>query len=293
MSRNNFFITLPSNSSMEYYPDNTLAKYTTKLHQHVSLDTDNWEVALVEIQYPTLFESLDDNENNMWIQYSARNNSGTLEMKQFVLPKGIYDNEETLAEKLNRELKNIEVKFHKSKNRFIFQYIESFVESVLLSNHMGQLLGFCLPEMRKNDWQLQLPVEATNFSIITNQVNHKNVTLANTVIEDTVMIAEAPYPPKLTHCLPTHMYIYTDIIEPNLVGDCVAPLLRIIKVEKQNTDTNISVSFSNPYFLPVMKRDFDTIEINIRDDEGQLIPFVSGKLNVRLHFRRVKNEFSN
>jgi len=36
MSR--FYITLPSNSSMEYYPENTVACYTTKLASTVELE---------------------------------------------------------------------------------------------------------------------------------------------------------------------------------------------------------------------------------------------------------------
>ena len=32
-----FYLTLPSNSSMNYYPDNTLAHYTTALAQDVDL----------------------------------------------------------------------------------------------------------------------------------------------------------------------------------------------------------------------------------------------------------------
>ena len=46
-----FYLTLPSNSSMNYYPKNTLTRYTTKLVNAISLSGD-WEVGLVEIQYP-------------------------------------------------------------------------------------------------------------------------------------------------------------------------------------------------------------------------------------------------
>ena len=45
---NRFYMTLPSNSSMQYYPDNTAARYTTKLTSPIELEGD-WEVGLVEI----------------------------------------------------------------------------------------------------------------------------------------------------------------------------------------------------------------------------------------------------
>ena len=41
-----FYLTLPSNSSTEYFPANTLTNFKTKLTQPVELAGD-WEVALV------------------------------------------------------------------------------------------------------------------------------------------------------------------------------------------------------------------------------------------------------
>ena len=46
-----FYLTLPSNSSMNYYPTNTLTRFTTRLQQTVSL-SDEWEVGLAEISFP-------------------------------------------------------------------------------------------------------------------------------------------------------------------------------------------------------------------------------------------------
>jgi hypothetical protein len=46
-----FYITLPSNSSFEYYPENTLNNYTTKLHSTLRLE-GNYEVGLDEMSYP-------------------------------------------------------------------------------------------------------------------------------------------------------------------------------------------------------------------------------------------------
>jgi len=46
-----FYLTLPSISSMNYYSNNTLTTYTTKLPQPLELE-GSWEVVLAEIQYP-------------------------------------------------------------------------------------------------------------------------------------------------------------------------------------------------------------------------------------------------
>ena len=55
MSR--FYVTLPSNSSSEYYPNNTVAHYTTKLANKIELDGD-WEVGLAEILMPSMVDNV-------------------------------------------------------------------------------------------------------------------------------------------------------------------------------------------------------------------------------------------
>ena len=47
-----FYLTLPSNSSAAFFPDNTLTHYFTKLPHAIDLKGGEWEVGLVEIQYP-------------------------------------------------------------------------------------------------------------------------------------------------------------------------------------------------------------------------------------------------
>ena len=58
MSR--FYLTLPSNSSMNYYPENTVARYTTKLANTIELEGD-WEVGLLEISTPQELVNVVDN----------------------------------------------------------------------------------------------------------------------------------------------------------------------------------------------------------------------------------------
>jgi len=55
MSR--FYVTLPSNSSMDYYPNNTVARFTTKPNSLIELEGD-WEVGLTEISFPSFVENV-------------------------------------------------------------------------------------------------------------------------------------------------------------------------------------------------------------------------------------------
>jgi len=86
------------------------------------------------------------------------------------------------------------------------------------------------------------------------------------------------------------IYVYCDVLENVPVGDSLAPLLRIVDVEGRNGGT-IHRTFVHPRYVPLQKKEFDSIEIDIRDDTGAPVPFESGKLVVTLHFKRVSNPY--
>ena len=51
MALSQFYVTLPSTSSAQYYPENKLSSYITRLNKPIRL-TGEWEVSLVEMNYP-------------------------------------------------------------------------------------------------------------------------------------------------------------------------------------------------------------------------------------------------
>ena len=86
------------------------------------------------------------------------------------------------------------------------------------------------------------------------------------------------------------MYVYCDIVEPQIVGDCLTPLLRVVNVEGSHDDVLVK-SFDFPHYVPVSKRELSTIEINIKDDANRFVGFRYGKVVVKLHFRKRKAVF--
>ena len=60
MKKNQFSIVLPSNSSMNVYPDNMTTHFSTYLPQQIDLDGE-WSVALAEIQIPTTMHHVKSN----------------------------------------------------------------------------------------------------------------------------------------------------------------------------------------------------------------------------------------
>ena len=86
------------------------------------------------------------------------------------------------------------------------------------------------------------------------------------------------------------LYVYTNVVESRVVGDTVAPLLTAVQLEGKHGDV-VSKSFDNVQYIPVLHKEFTTIEIDIRDDAGRRVPFERGRVTETLHFRRRKPSF--
>ena len=86
------------------------------------------------------------------------------------------------------------------------------------------------------------------------------------------------------------LFVYCDIMEDVVVGDVKAPLLQIVKINGKD-DKMISRIYQTVQFVSVQRRQFDTIEIDIRDDTGRRMPFQRKKVIVTLYFRLKKPSY--
>ena len=82
------------------------------------------------------------------------------------------------------------------------------------------------------------------------------------------------------------MFVYTDIIQPQFVGDTKAPLLRIIGITDIHHGKVQTITFHNVHYFPLANLSFDTVEILLKDHAGRNLPFASGTLTLTLHFKR-------
>ena len=83
-----FYMTLPSNSSTDVYPDNNPGHFYTKLPQTYFLS--GYEVGLAEIQFPNTYSNVKD---DLWIYYKHDYDVG---MDHYILPAGLYDSSTTI-----------------------------------------------------------------------------------------------------------------------------------------------------------------------------------------------------
>jgi hypothetical protein len=231
-----FYVTLPSDSSLRYFPDNKISHFTTQLPTPIVLNGE-WEVGLSEIIYPHSWNNV--NENNHLFRYEIGN--GKLNTR--VIPPGCYDAPD-IVKAVSKKL---------PENQFFLSYneitkrvkIQILKGAYLHLEGLSPLLGF--PSVK-----------------LTGVVR-------STFVAD-------------THSDFSFFYVYSDIVEPQVVGDIQAPLLRIVKVDGKNGEI-ISCHYDRPQYVPVIRQSFQTLDIELRLNSGDFVPFERGKVIVVLHFR--------
>lgn len=111
-----FFITLPSNASMDYFPRNTQSSYRTKLISPLLLNSGDWEVGLVQFFAPRNWFNVDDHNNDYTIYSDVEKNivkeSVDSEIMMTYDPaKSIVDNFYDLNQNLRNIVPGYEIQF--------------------------------------------------------------------------------------------------------------------------------------------------------------------------------------
>lgn len=89
--------------------------------------------------------------------------------------------------------------------------------------------------------------------------------------------------------IPDKMLIYCDIIEPQIIGDKCAKVLRTTIVTPSDGATPFFAmpcckEFTHLQYIPLQQKHFESISVDIRTTTGELMPFTYGTLSVKLHF---------
>jgi hypothetical protein len=85
------------------------------------------------------------------------------------------------------------------------------------------------------------------------------------------------------------LFVYCNIVKPSYVGNTYTQLLRLVEIpsDKKFGD-QVLIAYPNTYYIPLLTQEFETIEIDIKAETGETVPFEFGRSILTLHFRRVK-----
>ena len=245
MASDDFYLVLPSNASMTTHPNNTLAQYITNLPRRISLSGD-WECGLTEIHYP-----------HDW--YNVRNarltveHHGNMETDAY-FEDGYYGSAKTLVRALNDGVKGGSVKFsHDPVTQKVCVHMKGDTTFALYGD-LPDVLGF-----------------GRGDGVVIRTSNRKTVVQGHSIVD-------------LRRGFES-LYVYSSIVEPRIVGDKIAPLLRIVPITGRHGEM-VAARFDHVQYMPVLSREFEAVEIEIRDDTGRPVPFERGKVTMTLHLRR-------
>ena len=239
-----FYMTLPSNASMDVFPNNLVTHYFTKLPHPIDLE-GQWEVGLVSMSYPHNHYNIRRDEASI---VCVKN---TLPYS-FFLRSGYYHSLKALEVAIEGMTKMATLKFFHLEIDDITRKTTIIVErkdtEVILGKVLARILGFG---------------EQVTF---------------------THGIYLSPMQVDLNRGF-NYIFVYSDIVESSVVGNTSAPLLRIFPISGKSGDL-ITKEVQNIHYKPVQKSQFDTIEILLKNENGENIPFEGGKSVVTLHFRK-------
>ena len=247
------YIRLPSNSSHDYYPDNTTSSFTTKLPDELNL-IGRWEVGLKEIQYPISWYNIEESIGNFTIN---TRNIGNIENEHktiynMQLPAGYYSSLTKLAEKITEKCtwnlpqqlrRYLVMTFDVITGKFTTRLM--FGAEITFHKELAKMMG-----MKRRI-----------------QISHMSRGICD--------IHRGIY----------SLYVYCDICKENIIGDSKVPLLQIIPIKGEHGDY-ICERYNFPTYIPLQRNNISDIKINIMDDTGRHIPFRASKLMVTLSSRK-------
>ena len=222
-----FFLTLPSNTN----PENRTNSYSIRLPKKIKLD-GQWEVALAEIQYPYSWNNItgrlqpDDSTDN-WVEIIFKNGY----QANFFIPPGYYSTAEKLIKgiafgqnKLSKQLKRKVAQWQKRKSAEKYFKLKSSLQ----------------PGQHKDVFQFAFKYDETlkriQFKCSPDHI--QSVKIASKLqymlgfdrnYFDRVTKIWAKYIPDLRNGFYS-LYVYCNVVEPQLVGNTVATLLRTVHI---------------------------------------------------------------
>lgn len=191
-SISDFFITLPSNASMDYFPNNTQSSYRTKLISPLSLSGGDWEVGLAQFFAPRNWFNVDDHNNDYTIYRDIEKNvvkeSVDYEIMMIYDPaKSIVDNFYDLNQNIQKHISEHQIQFAPDEDgAHIEIHIPEGIEIHFLKETSSKLLYMLyLPNedyVVKQSTRMKLRSSTESFEQMFKVVNKNPINISQHII---------------------------------------------------------------------------------------------------------------
>ena len=310
-----FYITLPSDASPDTRPDNSQHTYTVDLPHALKLSRNAWEVGVSSLQIPITWKNI-SKPNNVLALYARAPYREILRHKRKTI-KESFTYEDRVIKELKIPERNYTVdRLVRQLNVMINEQLEIWKNEMAFSD-----------KLRNGDHvikELVIPKNGEFFYSVNDLVHFRNVNtgvkvpsgdekqkegiilILNPLIADMLgftsllpvgggVLLDPNVHPSADVCInyiKSHafhnLYIYSNIVEDQIVGHSTVPLLTHVPVSKSMLEDSVYARDKNPiHYLKLKFDDIRTVTVLIRDDTGKVIPFTGGRTVVVLHFRKL------
>ena len=299
-----FQITLPSNASMKTSPDNRPSNYTTTLASPLNLERV-WEAALIDVQYPHNWMNIPkdvyimfafkptNHEKLHLVDIYAITQFGLNAYKKEILEEVKLANEITYLKDKTGEV--IVVRIPKGYYGSIADIITVLNQGI--QDELNRGGPTARDKIKEIDLAFQVNPITRTLRVFKKGMDSMDIvcmdkqikSILNQAKEELSDKADVLGEEKLLWETISSIYVYTDIIKYQFIGDVKAPVLGQFPVQGKDGDQSYWC-FQPPIYTPLQITDIPKINIQLVDDTGEEIPFAAdGKVVVRLHFRRIRS----
>lgn len=245
-----------SNQSNEYYPDSTPSSFISQLPRKFEFH-GNWVVGLCEVNFPNSLLHIDKNEGIVYLECG--------ETIITSISEGVYPQTDSITWALNED---VSLKKH---FEFVYNSLTRFVTiKKIYKTKACQNISHNLQLGKKLSSILGFPYLVNGMEFTGNLHKTGNI------------------PASLLRALPRTFHVFSDICNSHIIGNSSRPVLRIVPFEQAEYRYGSSYAANfTPHFYPVSHHSFETIEIDIKDEDLKNISFAYGPSYVTLHFVKI------
>jgi hypothetical protein len=269
-NKKSFYVTLPSNASLQYFPENKLNDFTIVMNPHIELDNKLFEVALVNINFENDFILNSDHSRRFeW--------HNKLEEKPRLLhiAKQNYHTIYDIVSALNEQIAKIDLSVTKEKNK-----ISNPIYFVV--NEKNRRVYMRLNE-DLNTLTTQTIYFSKELSDILGFQFDQEYTLSDIEGSDIEIWSLKPYRLFVRPCF---IRVLCDIIEEEYFNESKMKLLRQLTLsEPEHTYANIAPNIL--FYKKVIINNIPQIHIQLVDEHNTPLHIVGGQTILTIHFREV------
>lgn len=241
-----FYVTLPSNSSMDYFPENTQSSYRTKLFSPIAISGE-WEVALSEVFMPRSWFNLNSHNNSYSVTLIKEEILPLDSMKYNIeLPDKVGENIEEFWTSLNKEIEK-RINSESPSVKFIVQNNGSALRMDISDGFEVLIESVSAPKLL---YMLHLPNE--NTVITTSNVYQFRPSQQSLASNSFTIINKKPKN-TINHILPFNR------IKPRKAGDANEDVFKIL-------NANIELLELQDYITIDYKPARNEVEIRISEN---------------------------